>query len=207
MFPKAVEELITNINRLPGIGRKSAIRIALYLLTKDTRQAEALTQSLKQAKQEVALCQRCSNLAETTAKNNLCHICSDPERDQTQIMIVESALDLLAFEQTQYKGVYQVLGGLISPLHGLGPGELKIEQLLERLKKQQDEVELIFSLPTSLEGETTVTYIENIISRSYSNKRVRISRLARGLPSNSGLDYQDTQTLQQALTNRIPDLK
>lgn len=198
MLPAAIDELIDAISSLPGIGRKSATRMALYLNDHRHDAAPSLVQSLQNTIKKVRSCEQCGNLTEAT----ICNICTDDNRDHKEIMVVETVLDLLALEETGYKGLYHVLGGLISPLHGTGPSQLKLEQLFSRLDNLASDSEIIIALPTSLEGETTATYIANKIRSVVANNSIKISKLARGLPSNSSLDYQDVKTLGEALTNR-----
>lgn len=198
MLPAAIDDLIDAISNLPGIGRKSATRMALYLNDHSHDVAPNLVQSLQNAIEKVRSCEQCGNLAE----KSLCNICSDNNRNHKEIMVIETALDLLALEETGYKGLYHVLGGLISPLQGTGPSQLKLDLLFNRVDSLTSEAEIILALPTSLEGETTATYITNKLQDHRSNKLIKISKLARGLPSNSSLDYQDAKTLGEAIMNR-----
>lgn len=186
--------LIDELCRLPGIGPKSASRLAYFLLRAPAEQALALAEAIRQVKERTVLCCVCFNIAESSP----CLICSSSDRDQTQICVVEEPLDVLAIERTHlYHGLYHVLHGAISPVEGIGPEELKIRELLSRLKGA-DVREVLLATNPNLEGEATAMYL----ARQILPLGVRVTRLARGLPIGGDLEYADEVTLGQALQGR-----
>ncbi|MDH7487287.1 MAG: recombination mediator RecR [Anaerolineae bacterium] len=188
-----VERLINEFSRLPGIGPKTASRLTFHLLRQPKEQAQALAEAL-QGLQKVVHCQRCFNIAESSP----CAICSDAERDRSIICVVEEPLDVLAIERTrEYRGLYHVLHGAISPVEGIGPDDLKIAELLKRLQEEPVEEVLLATNP-NLEGEATAMYIARLLSPL----SVRVTRLARGLPVGGDLEYADSVTLARALEGR-----
>jgi len=192
--PKPIMRLIEELSRLPGIGPKTASRLAYFLLRSPTEQVLALAEAVQQLKERTVLCSVCFNIAETSP----CSICSDPNRDQTQICVVEEPLDVLALERTrQYHGLYHVLHGAISPVDGIGPEELKIRELLGRVKNRTVH-EILLATNPNLEGEATAMYI----ARQIHPLGIRVTRLARGLPIGGDLEYADQMTLAQALEGR-----
>lgn len=192
--PKPIMRLIEELSRLPGIGPKTASRLAYFLLRSPTEQVLALAEAVQQLKERTVLCSVCFNIAETSP----CSICSDPNRDQTQICVVEEPLDVLALERTrQYHGLYHVLHGAISPVDGIGPEELKIRELLGRVTKRTVH-EILLATNPNLEGEATAMYI----ARQIHPLGIRVTRLARGLPIGGDLEYADEVTLAQALEGR-----
>jgi len=196
MFPEKIQNLIKQLSKLPDIGPRAATRLSFYLINKDQEELEELSESIRNLKKEVHLCSQCFNIA--SKENNLCSICSDKCRDNTTICVVETILNIPPMEKTkQYTGLYHVLGGLISPGNGLGPDNLKIKELVERIKKN-DIKEIIFALSPTTEGDTTFLYIERMIKPL----GIKISRLARGLSSGSDLEYIDENTLSNALRGR-----
>ena len=191
-YPPAVQELIDEFGRLPGIGPKSAQRIALFLVNAPAQDASRLARSI--AKLAVSFCQRCHNMAE----GELCAICSDPRRDPSIICVVEEARDLIAVERTgQFQGLYHVLGGAISPIEGIGPDQLRVRDLVVRLSDDQV-TELIVCTNPNIEGEATALYLARLLA----DTGIRISRLASGLPVGGDLEYADELTLGRALEER-----
>lgn len=197
-LPKAIENLIEALERLPGIGPKTAARLGFYLLRVPEEERQALGQSVLAVGYETQLCDRCFNIGES----NLCAVCADESRDYSVICVVEDPLDLISFEKTgKYHGIYHVLHGVISPLEHVGPENLKIAELLPRLGQQVREV--ILALNPSLEGEATAMYIRKEIRRQAAiDKEIRITRLASGIPTGGDLEYADALTLTKALEGR-----
>jgi len=192
--PKAVGRLIDELCRLPGIGPKTASRLTFFLLRAPAEQALSLSEALRQVKERTVLCSICFNIAES----NPCSICSAPERDGGQICVVEEPLDVVAIERTHlYHGLYHVLHGAISPVEGIGPEELKIRELLNRVKNGGVREVLLATNP-NLEGEATAMYIARLLQPL----KVRVTRLARGLPVGGDLEYADAITLSRALQGR-----
>jgi recombination protein RecR len=192
--PRSVERLIEELNRLPGIGPKTASRLTFYLLRSPEEQAQALAKAVGELHEKVVTCEVCLNIAEASP----CAICADAQRDRSVICVVEEPLDVLAIEKTgQYDGLYHVLHGAISPVEGVGPEDLRIGELLQRLHTNQIE-EVILATNPNLEGESTAMYI----SRQLGPLGVRVTRLAHGLPMGGDLEYADEVTLTRALEGR-----
>jgi len=189
-----VARLIQEFHKLPGIGPKSAQRLTYYLLRVPQEEALALAQAILEVKEKIAFCSVCQNLTDTDP----CLICDNPQRDRSQICVVEEALDILALERSgSYHGLYHVLHGVISPMDGVGPEDLKVEELLERLKSGEVS-EVILATNPNLEGEATAMYL----SRLLRPLGLRLTRLARGLPTGAYLEYADDLTLARALEGR-----
>jgi recombination protein RecR len=192
--PRPVMHLIEELSRLPGIGPKTASRLAYYLLRSPAEQATSLSDAVRQLKEHTVWCSVCFNIAESSP----CTICSDPNRDTTQICVVEEPLDALALERTrQYHGLYHVLQGAISPVDGIGPSELRIEELLQRVRGSRV-LEVLLATNPNLEGEATAMYV----AQQLRPQGIRVTRLARGLPVGGDLEYADPVTLGQALEGR-----
>jgi recombination protein RecR len=190
---ESLEKLIGEFSKLPGIGRKTAQRLAFYLLKQPREEVEALAQALVDVKEKTKLCSVCFNITETDP----CPICSDVRRDHTTICVVEEPNDVLAIEKTgMYHGVYHVLGGALSPLDGVGPENLKIKELLARMTDEVQEV--ILATNPNVEGEATALYIQKLVKPLGK----RITRLARGIPTGSDLEFVDELTLSRALEGR-----
>ncbi len=188
-----VAQLVEELNKLPGIGPKTAQRLTYYLIRMPEQQARALAEAIVAVKERIVLCSRCYNITDV----NPCAICSDPQRDQGRICVVEEPLDVLALERTRtYKGLYHVLHGVISPMNGIGPDDLKIQPLLSRLRSGVQEV--ILATNPNLEGEATAMYIHKLISPL----GIRVTRPARGLPMGGDLEYADEVTLSRAIEGR-----
>jgi recombination protein RecR len=190
---EAVEKLITNLARLPGIGRKTAGRLAFHLLKVPREEALELAEAIREVKERVGFCSICNNISE----NDPCYICRDPERKAETICVVEEAVDLAALDKAEgYQGLYHVLGGRISPLDGIGPDDLKIKELLARIGEQTREI--IIATNPNVEGEATAVYLAKLLKPL----GLKITRIARGLPVGSDLEYADGMTLSRALEGR-----
>lgn len=194
MYEGVVQELIDELSRLPGVGPKSAQRIAFHLLQSDDDQAKKLAEVLLEVKERVRFCEVCGNVSE----EDRCNICRDPRRNQTMICVVEESKDVQAIERTrEYRGLYHVLGGAISPIEGIGPDQLRIKELLGRLSNAEI-VEVIIATDPNMEGEATATYI----ARMLSTLGINVTRLASGLPVGGDLEYADEVTLGRAFAGR-----
>ena len=220
MLPISLKTLIDQLSKLPGLGQRSATRLAFYLISQPASELNALSQAIKDLPSKVKHCPRCFNL---TSDNDLCAICADKKRTQTLICVVEDIMDIIPIERTrQFTGVYHVLGGLISPIDGLTPDKLRIKELTGRIKqllalKQQPEI--ILALNPTAEGDTTALYLEKLLQASGAapaealssfakateddpRRRVKITKLNRGLSTGSDLEYADETTLINALKYR-----
>ena len=194
MYEGAVQDLIDELGRLPGVGPKSAQRIAFHLLAAESADVERLAATLIRVKNEVRFCTICGNVAEA----DVCRICSDPRRDPAVICVVEEPKDVVAIERTrEFRGKYHVLGGAISPIDGVGPDDLRIAELLRRLA-DGTVTELILATDPNLEGEATATYL----ARTVKPMGLRVTRLASGLPVGGDLEYADEVTLGRAFEGR-----
>jgi len=194
MYEGAVQELIDELGRLPGVGPKSAQRIAFHLLAADQADVQRLVDALHHVKERVSFCQTCGNIAESEQ----CRICVDPKRDPSVLCVVEEPKDVVAIERTrEFRGRYHVLGGSINPIEGVGPEDLRIRELLGRLSDGSI-VEVILATDPNLEGEATATYL----ARTISPLGVSVSRLASGLPVGGDLEYADEVTLGRAFEGR-----
>ena len=192
LLEKAVEEF----SKLPGIGRKTAMRLVLHLLRQDTRDVESFGSAIVTLKREVKYCRVCHNISDT----DICQICANPQRDSSVICVVESIRDVMAVEATQqYRGLYHVLGGVISPMDGIGPSDLQIESLVERVAAGGVN-EVILALSTTMEGDTTNFYIY----RKLEPLDVKLSIIARGISVGDELEYADEITLGRSIVNRTP---
>lgn len=195
-LPSSVQNLIDELAKLPGIGPKTAERLTFYLLRSSDNDISSLGQAVLNLKGKIKTCSQCFNLSETDP----CTICADVSRDFSKICVVEEPLDVLALEKTgEYKGLYHVLGGAISPVEGIGPDNLLIKELLVRLQKNKDKTkELILATNPSLEGEATAMYLKKLLE----SLGIKITRIARGLPMGAELEYADEITLTRALEGR-----
>lgn len=190
-----LERAVQEFAKLPGVGRKTALRLVLHLLRQDTEDVEKLTQAIQQMKQEVKRCKVCHNISDS----EVCPICSDTRRDAQTICVVENIQDVMAVENTQqFSGLYHVLGGVISPMDGIGPGDLEIESLVDRVRTC-DIKEVILALGSTMEGDTTCFYIFRKLA-PYSH--VKISIIARGISVGDELEYTDEVTLGRSILNR-----
>jgi recombination protein RecR len=190
----SLARLIQELNKLPGVGPKSAQRLAYYIIRLPEEEAYALADAVSSVKQSIVHCRECQNLTDGSP----CSICADPRRNQTQICVVEDPLDILALERTRcYRGLYHVLHGAISPINGIGPDQLKLKELLARLTG--DEVtELVIATNPTLEGEATAMYIRRYLAHT----NLKVTHLARGLPVGGSLEYTDDLTLSRAFQGR-----
>ncbi len=191
----AIEELTTELSRLPGIGRKTALRLTYYLLKRPPDESRRLARVIDAVAERVRECSQCGNLTEAEP----CELCADPRRETATICVVEEAADIIAIERTgEFKGRYHVLGGRLSPLEGVGPDELNIKPLLDRLNGEETVTELIIATNPSVEGEATALYLQKLVRP----QGVRVTRLARGLPVGGDLEYADGVTIAEALSGR-----
>ena len=196
-LPKSIQKLIESFEKLPGIGPKTAARLTFYLLHVPQEQLDEFGEAVVNLKKKTVLCSLCFNVAEADP----CPICSDRNRDKSIICVVEQSLDTLALEKAgNFKGVYHVLGGALNPLNNIGPDELKINELIKRIKLTQGIKELILATNPNMEGEATAMYIKNQLK--IKNLKLKITRLGMGLPTGGDLEYADEQTLTRAMEGR-----
>ncbi len=196
MYAGPIQDLIDELSRLPGIGPKSAQRLAYHVLRASADDARALAEAILDVKERITFCSVCQNITDVDP----CSVCSSPNRDATQICVVEEPLDILALERTRvFKGRYHVLHGVLSPLNGINAEDLKIRELLERLRDGEVK-EVIMAINPNAEGDVTTMYLERLIAPL----GVKVSRLARGLPVGADLEFADEVTLTRALENRQP---
>jgi recombination protein RecR len=194
MYEGAIQDLIDALGRLPGIGPKSAQRIAFHILQSDPEVASALVDSIRTVKERVKFCVHCGNVSEESE----CRICRDPRRENTSICVVEESKDVISIERTrEFRGKYHVLGGAISPIDGIGPEQLRIRELMTRLADSEI-TEVILATDPNLEGEATATYLSRLIKPM----GIKVSRLASGLPVGGDLEYADEVTLGRAFEGR-----
>lgn len=190
-----LQDAVSEFAKLPGIGRRTALRLAMHLLKMETSAVEQMTDSIARFRRDIRHCELCNNLSDTAR----CPICSNPERDHSTICVVEQVGDLMSIENTrQYRGLYHVLGGVISPMQGVGPSDLKIDLLIDKIASGTVK-EVILAISTSVEGETTLFYILNRLKQFPT---VRISTIARGIGFGDELEYVDELTITHALINR-----
>lgn len=195
-YGNKVTKLIEELSKLPGIGGKSAQRLAFYIVNMPFEKAKALTDSILDVKQSIKYCSVCCNITDTDP----CHICSNEKRDKTTIMVVEDPRDMAAYEKTrEYKGMYHILNGAISPMTGVTPQDIKIKELLERLKDDKIE-EVILATNPNIEGEATAMYIGRLLKPM----GIKVSRIAHGVPVGGDLEFVDEVTLSRALQGRQP---
>lgn len=192
---RLLEKAVGEFAKLPGVGRKTALRLVLHLLRQDTKDVEGFANAVVDVKHDIKYCRVCHNISDT----DVCPICSDTKRDTSTICVVENIQDVMAIENTQqYNGLYHVLGGIISPMDGIGPGDLEIDSLVERAGDGVDEV--ILALASTMEGDTTNFYI----SRKLAPLGVKLSVIARGISVGDELEYTDEVTLGRSIVNRTP---
>lgn len=192
----ALERAVSELSRLPGIGRRSALRLALHLIQQGEGRMEQLAEAIHNLAEQTTLCGQCHSLSDTP----ICTICADARRDPKTLCVVEDVRDVLALENTQaFRGRYHVLGGLISPMDGMGPNDLKIDHLLERVGAEGS-TEVVFALSTTMEGDTTAFYLY----RRLQPTGVKLTVIARGLPLGDALEYADERTLSRAVEQRVP---
>lgn len=197
-FPsRLIEDAVNEVAKLPGIGKKTALRLVLHLVKESENKTEQLTQALARMRQNIRFCKTCHNISDTDE----CAICASHRRDKTVLCVVEESKDVMAIENTaQYTGVYHVLGGIISPMNGVGPADLKIDSLVDRLTKANGTIkEIILALSPTMEGDTTAFYI----NRRLSNFPLKITSIARGISVGGDLEYTDEITLGRSISGRV----
>jgi len=193
---RLLEDAVNEFAKLPGIGRKTALRLVLYLLKQETEEVNHFGETMIKLRNEIKYCTSCNNISDT----EVCNICANNSRDHSIICIVENIQDVLSIENTQqYNGIYHVLGGIISPMDGIGPGELKLDTLEEKISKAEVK-EIIFALSTTMEGDTTNFYIY----KKFKMYPIKISTIARGVSIGDELEYADEITLGRSILNRTP---
>ena len=191
-----LEKAVAEFAKLPGIGRKTALRLVLWLLRQEDEETEQFAEAVRRLKQEVKYCKTCHNISDT----DLCPICADPKRDSSLVCVVENIQDVMAIENTQqYHGLYHVLGGVISPMDGIGPADIEIDSLVSRVAEGQVK-EVILALSPTMEGDTTNFYI----FRKLAGYEVKVSVIARGVSVGNELEYTDEVTLGRSIMNRTP---
>ena len=193
---RLLENAVNELSRLPGVGKKTALRLALHLLKKEPAVSEALGNAIIQLRNEIKFCKVCHNLSDS----EICEICASPKRNESLICVVEDIRDVMAIENTgQYNGLYHILGGIISPMDGIGPADLNIESLVNRIQKGNVS-EVIMALSSTIEGDTTNFYIYKRLKET----RIAISTIARGISVGDELEYADEITLGRSILNRLP---
>ena len=191
-----LENAVNEFAKLPGIGKKTALRLVLHLLKKEENEVKIFSDTILKMREEIHFCARCHNIAD----KELCNICSDRSRKHEIICVVETIRDVIAIESTQqYNGLYHVLGGIISPLDGIGPDQLEIDSLIKRVNEEKTE-ELVFGLSPNIQGDTTIYYI----SKKLKEIPVKITTIARGIAFGGELEYADEMTLARSISNRMP---
>lgn len=197
-----LENAVTEFAKLPGIGKKTALRLVLHLIKQDAEEVSQFSDIIAKMRNEIKFCNRCYNISD----HALCNICSNTMRKQEMICVVENIRDVIAIESTQqFNGIYHVLGGIISPLDGIGPAQLTIDALVERILQEETE-EVIFALSPTIQGDTTIYYISKKLSTASGGKGkpVKITSIARGIAFGGELEYADEMTLAKSISNRIP---
>jgi len=191
-----LQNAVDSFSQLPGIGKKTALRLVLHLLKQDTPQVEYFSETIAKMRREILFCHRCHNISDA----NTCSICANRMRNQKLICVVENIRDVIAIENTQqFNGTYHVLGGIISPLDGVGPTDLNIESLVKRISEEEIE-EIVFALNPNIQGDTTIYYIQ----KKLSGLSCKITTIARGIAFGGELEFADEMTLAKSLTNRLP---
>ena len=193
---KPLEDAVAEFAKLPGVGQKTALRLVLHLLKQDRDEVDRFSTAVSRLRNEIQFCQTCHNISDSL----ICQICSAPKRDRAVICVVEDTRDVMAIENTnQYNGLYHVLGGLISPMDGIGPSDLEVDSLVERLN-QTEAKEVIFALSATMEGDTTIFYLH----KRLKHFNISISTIARGIAFGGELEYVDEITLGRSIATRIP---
>jgi len=191
-----LENAVNEFARLPGVGKKTALRMVLHFLKQGVEEVESFSDTISRMRRDIKFCQRCHNVSDA----DICSICANSLRNQRIICVVENIRDVIAIENTQqFSGTYHILGGVISPLDGIGPDQLQIESLISRLAKEQTE-ELVFALSPNIQGDTTIYYIQ----KKMQNLQCRVTTIARGIAFGGELEYADELTLGRSLQNRMP---
>ncbi len=193
---KLLENAVNELSRLPGIGKKTALRLALHILKEDELYAEKLGDAITKMRREIRFCKRCNNISD----NDLCEICSNHKRDENTLCVVEDTRDVMAIENTaQFNGLYHVLGGIINPMEGIGPNDIAIRHLVERINTEEIK-EIILALPATVEGDTTNYYIFKLIK----DFGIKVTTIAKGVAIGDELEYIDEITLGRSIINRLP---
>lgn len=193
-YPKSIRDLIRSLSKLPGIGEKTAERLTMHILRKPMSDAQMLANSILTMKQNIQLCQQCFGLSDSEQ----CHICRDISRNEAQLCVVEQPADMIAIEKSEaYKGLYHILGGTLSPMEGVGPADIRLRELFNRVE-QGVVKEIVLATGTSVEGESTAAYI----AKQLSGRNIRVSRIASGVPIGGDLKYIDKMTLKCAMDGR-----
>ncbi|WP_374949112.1 recombination mediator RecR [Mucilaginibacter sp.] len=193
---KLLEDAVAEFAKLPGVGQKTALRLVLHLLNRDKEEVAKFSSAISRLRNEIQFCRTCHNISDLS----VCEICSSHKRDHTTICVVEDTRDVMAIENTnQYNGVYHVLGGLISPMDGIGPADLQVDTLIERLKDDSVK-EIIFALSATMEGDTTIFYLHKRLKQF----NINISTIARGIAFGGELEYVDEITLGRSIVTRVP---
>lgn len=193
---KLLESVVNELSRLPGIGKKTALRLALHILREEKVFAQNLGKSIIKMREKIMYCNRCNNISD----NHLCDICSNNKRNENLICVVENTQDVIAVENTsQFNGLYHVLGGIISPVEGIGPNDLSISKLIERINKENIR-EIILALPATVEGDTTGYYIYKLVKEF----DIEVTTIAKGIAIGEELEYADEITLGRSIINRLP---
>ncbi|MBL7864881.1 MAG: recombination protein RecR [Cyclobacteriaceae bacterium] len=193
---RLIEDAVNEIAKLPGIGKKTALRLVLHLVKEKEEKTRSLTESLNRLRSNIRFCKTCHTISDEEE----CTICRNNRRDRSMVCVVEESIDVMAIENTsQYTGVYHVLGGIISPIHGVGPGDLSIDSLMSRVSANQDIKEVILALSPTLEGDTTAFYLH----RKLRDLPVKITSIARGIPMGGDLEFADEITLGRSITARV----
>ncbi len=191
-----LQNAVDSFAQLPGIGKKTALRLVLHLLKQETLEVEHFSETIAKMRRDILFCNRCHNISDA----NICSICANSMRNQKLICVVENIRDVIAIENTQqFNGTYHVLGGIISPLDGIGPNDLQIESLINRIQKEEIE-ELVFALNPNIQGDTTIYYIQ----KKMTGFDCRVTTIARGIAFGGELEFADEMTLAKSLTNRLP---
>ena len=193
-YPASIQNLIKNIAKLPGIGEKTAERLAMHILRAPRHEAEQLAQSILNIKEKVRFCTRCFALID----GDLCNLCSDPARDPSLLCVVEQPADMVAVEKSgAFRGMYHILSGVLSPMNGVGPENIRIRELMARVQKDQVK-EVVLATSTTVEGEATASYVAQLLEKH----RIKVSRIASGVPMGGDLKYVDQVTLKKAMDTR-----
>ena len=193
---KLIAEAVAEFKRLPGIGEKTALRLVLHLLKQDEAKVARFSQAVEEMRNNIQTCRSCHNYSD----EELCSVCSNPNRDVAVVCVVENIRDVIAIENTgTFRGLYHVLGGIISPVNGVGPGDLQIDSLVERIAKEGVE-EVIMAISTTMEGDTTIYYISKVLQVH----KVKLTTIARGISFGGELEYTDELTLARSLASRMP---
>ncbi|MFN3665327.1 MAG: recombination mediator RecR [Sediminibacterium sp.] len=191
-----LENAVAQFAKLPGIGKKTALRLVLHLLKQDVNDVQHFGETIARMRRDIKFCQRCHNISD----GDICSICANSMRNQKLICVVENIRDVIAIESTQqFNGAYHVLGGIISPLDGIGPDQLSIESLITRIEKEETE-ELVFALNPNIQGDTTIYYIQ----KKLAHLSCRVTTIARGIAFGGELEYADEMTLARSIANRLP---